>query len=271
MPVMTTFLGREVALYDLSVTLDNASAPVEPIPHHIQYVNPREGVRAAQDRYGIDPAWWPAGLGWSSEQVTLGTHSGTHIDAPYHYGPRADGGAARTIDDVPLDWCVGPGLVLDCSAVDPKTGIRLPDVTRALEAIHYVIHPGDIVLIRTDNARQFGQPHYADTYPGLRQDACGWLLDQGVRVIGIDAWGLDRPMRLMAEDARGGRGQFWETHLLGREHEYLQIEKLTNLDTLPVAKDFWMVAFPSKIKGGSAGWTRAVAMVETRRLPPSTE
>lgn len=86
----------------------------------------------------------------------------------------------------------------------------------------------------------------------------------GAGTIGIDAWGLDRAFDVMAgEVLRGEEGvEFWETHLYGLEEEYVQIEKLANLDKLPVSHGFTVMAFPCKIRGPSAGWSRVVALVE---------
>ena len=80
-------------------------------------------------------------------------------------------------------------------------------------------------------------------------------------LIGIDAWGLDRPPPAMAADHKKGiPNSLWPTHLVGREREYLQIERLANLDALPPT-GFTVVAFPVKIEQGTAGWSRVVALM----------
>ena len=56
---------------------------------------------------------YSAGQGWAVEQIEAITHTGTHVDAPYHYGAESEGKPARTIDEVPLQWCFAPGVVLD--------------------------------------------------------------------------------------------------------------------------------------------------------------
>lgn len=131
-----------------------------------------------------------------------------------------------------------------------------------LARIGYTIKPYDIVLIRTDVSKHFKEPGYELRHPGMRRSATEWLIDQGVRLIGIDAWGLDRPNDVMAADAKAGRGQFWESHILGREKEYSQIEKLANLDQLPRPFGFTVMAFPVNLRGTSAAWSRVVAMFE---------
>ena len=105
-------------------------------------------------------------------------------------------------------------------------------------------------------------PGYERRHPGLRVDATEFLVDSGVRLIGIDAWGLDRPFEVMIEDAQAGRAQFWESHLLGRRKEYCQIERLANLDALPRPTGFVVSAFPFKLERASAGWARVVAIFD---------
>ena len=89
-----------------------------------------------------------------------------------------------------------------------------------------------------------------------------WLIDRGIRVMGIDAWGWDRPFGLMVEELkRGVKGRVWEAHYAGKEKEYCHIENLANLDMIPKPFGFKVAVFPIKIERASAGWCRAVARV----------
>jgi kynurenine formamidase len=202
-------------------------------------------------------------MAWAAETVTLSMHSGTHVDAPYHYGPESSGSPARTIDDVPLRWCFGDGVVVDMTHKGRGEGITADDLQAELGRIGYRLKPYDIVLVRTDAWRSFKQPGYELRQPGLRRSATEWLVDRGVRLIGIDAWTLDRPFDVMAAEAHAGnRDQLWETHFLGKEKEYCQIERLCRLDEIPVPVGFRVVAFPVSIARASAGWSRVVAILE---------
>jgi kynurenine formamidase len=240
---------------DLSDTLSNRTREHEPNAHEIAYVSP---IEAAENDFGVEGLWLD-GKGWAIETVTLSTHSGTHVDAPYHYG-----GGGRTIDEVPLEWCYGPGVRLDLRSADRVDGIRRADIESALADIDHAVQPLEIVLIWTGASASFGEPGYAFMHAGLRRDATEFLVDAGVRLIGIDAWGIDRAFDVMLEDARAGRSQFWESHLLGREQEYCQIERLANLEALPTATGFTIAAFPFKLERASAGWTRVVAIYDDR-------
>lgn len=121
-------------IIDLSYPLCNGKA--EPTPHEIKYSDHRQGAKEAAAAMGLSPEAFEDGKLWATEQVTLSTHSGTHVDAPYHFGDHSGGQPARTIDKVPLEWCFGDGVVLDF--IHKKTGeeITVDDLTGALETIN---------------------------------------------------------------------------------------------------------------------------------------
>ncbi|MCW2995506.1 MAG: cyclase [Conexibacter sp.] len=255
-----TLPAGPLRLVDLSQRLGNATRAFEPNPHEIEYIDHRTAATLT-GAYGIEPELWVDGEAWAVERVTLSTHSGTHVDAPYHYASTTAGRPARTIDDVPLRWCLGPGVVLDFTHKQAGEGIEAGEVEHALELIGHDLQPLDIVLIRTDVSLQFETAGYDRRHSGLRLSATEWLVDHGVRLIGIDAWGLDRPLGVMADEARAGdRDQLWESHFLGRRKEYCQIEKLVNLSQLPPS-GFLVSALPIRLADASAAWSRVVAMV----------
>jgi kynurenine formamidase len=87
-------------------------------------------------------------------------------------------------------------------------------------------------------------------------------VQRGVRLIGIDSWGIDRAFDIMAQEARSGlTEQLWESHKFGADHEYCQIEKLCNLAALPRPYGFSVLALPVSIEAASGGWARVVALV----------
>jgi kynurenine formamidase len=95
-------------------------------------------------------------------------------------------------------------------------------------------------------------------------DATKHLVDQGIKVIGTDAYGFDKPFGEMGERfvESGNSDELWPAHFAGREAEYCQIEKMANLDELPRRTEIPLVTFPIVVEGASAGWVRPVAMLE---------
>jgi kynurenine formamidase len=251
---------RKMRFIDLSVTIRNQS--FEPGGPEIVRMDHKEAARRRAADFNFLPSGYPDSMAMAHERVTLSAHGGTHVDAPVHYGPLCEGKPAKSIEYVPLEWCYGPGVVLDVSHKKPAEYITKADVIAAAEKIPHKLAPKEIVLLRTDAAKHFDNPAFPNLQPGLHPDACHWILDQGVRMIGIDAWGLDRPPKAMADDHKKGiPNSLWPSHLVGRDREYLQIERLANLDALPPT-GFTVVAFPVKIEHGTAGWSRVVALIE---------
>ena len=211
---------------------------------------------------GVTREQLPGGEGWAVEQVTLSTHNGTHIDAPYHYHSTMDGGKrAITIDEVPLDWCWGRGVKLDFRHFPDGYVVTAADMEAEFARIGHELKAGDIVLVNTAAGAAYGQPHYVATGCGMGREATLYLTDCGVRVCGTDAWSWDAPFiytaRRVAET--GDASLIWEGHRAGMVHGYCHIEKLANLESLP-ANGFEVACFPVKVKAASAGWCRPVAI-----------
>ncbi|MGA5560982.1 cyclase family protein [Streptomyces platensis] len=254
-------------IVDLSSAVDANQWEIDPVEH--QVLSPAEGGRHMAEGmrrdYGIefDPAELPDGELLSLDTLKLTTHTGTHVDAPSHYGSKARYGTPRHIDQMPLDWFLQPGLKLDLT--DAPTGVIGADrLRRALDEAGRTPRPLDIVLLHTGADQRAGTPAYFTEFAGLDAQATHLLLDFGVKVIGTDAFSLDAPFGHMLTEYRrtGDRGVLWPAHFVGREREYCQIERLSNLGGLPGPTGFMVSCFPVKIAGAGAGWTRAVALVE---------
>ena len=94
---------------DLSVTIRNQS--FEPGGPEIVRMNHHEAARKRAADFNFLPSGYPDGMALAHERVTLSAHGGTHVDAPLHYGPTCEGKPSKTIEEVPLEWCYGPGVV----------------------------------------------------------------------------------------------------------------------------------------------------------------
>ncbi len=202
--------------------------------------------------------------GWADDTVqSMGVHATTHLDAPWHYAPLVAGQPAKTIDQVPLDWCYGDGVVVDMSHKADFDPITIADLQVALLQTGVTLKPAMIVLIRTGRAQYNGQKNFAQLGTGMSADATRWLINQGIRMMGIDQWGWDLPLHYMIQQAKLHQDQtvFWEAHLIGRDLEYCHIEQLVNLESLPVT-GFRVCVFPLKIVGASAAPARVVAILD---------
>lgn len=212
---------------------------------------------------GLEQKDLPDGEGWAVEKVELATHNGTHMDAPWHYHSTTDEGAnpAPSIDEAPLDLFYRPGVKLDFSHYPHGHVVTANELEAAFDAIDYALKPLDIVLIRSGAI--YGTDNFIDQGVGLGAEATLWLTERGVKVVGTDAWSWDAPFSHTAKRWAEERNPsiIWEGHKAGRIRPYYQIEKLTNLGSLP-AHGFMFSCFPVKIERASAGWIRAVAMVE---------
>ncbi len=259
-------MGRQ--LIDLSIAIESGlpSDPEMMIPQ-IDYIDHTQGAEQMTQFFpGLKKEDLPDGLGWAVESIHLTTHSGTHLDAPFHYHPRMDGGApAMTIDQVPLEWCFQDGVLLDFSHKTDGERITADDVAARLNEIGYRLKPLDIVLVRTGADRFWGRPEYLVKGAGMTRESTLYLLERGIKVVGIDAWSWDRPLPFLAQEfqSKGDPSVIWEAHFAGIERGYCHMEKMANLDRIPVAHGFKVACFPIKIKNASAGWTRPVAIIET--------
>jgi len=203
-------------------------------------------------------------IGWADDSIQqMGVHATTHLDAPWHYAPTSEGKPAKTIDEVPLEWCYGEGIVIDMKHKPDFEAITIADIQQFLSRNNLLLKPGLIVLIKTGRDKYMGTKEFFERGTGMSAQATAWLIDQGIKVMGIDQWGWDLPLRYMVQKAKesGNAELFWEGHLVGRDKEYCHLEQLTNLDALPL-QGFKVALFPLKIKGASAAPARVVAIVE---------
>ena len=252
-------------IVDLSILLENEVITDPPFMRpKIEYMTHRETLPQAGFYFpGVPAEAYPGGEGFAAaEIVTLSTHNGTHLDAPWHFHPTQDGGApAMTIDEVPLDWCFRPGVKLDFRHLPDGHVVTAAEVEAELKRIGHTLQPLDIVLVNTSAGMALGDPDYVNKGCGMGYEATMHLLKQGVKVTGTDAWSWDAPFSHTAKKVAetGDASLIWEGHKAGRDIGYCHLEKLHNLEALPPF-GYTVACFPHKVKKASAGWTRAVAI-----------
>ena len=250
---------------DISVPLemDIASDPPAMLPE-IDYVDHKMSAEQMTEYFpGLSVDQLPGGEGWAVEMLRISTHNGTHLDAPWHFHSTMNNGErAITIDEVPLEWCFNPGVKLDFRDLPDGYVVSAAEVEAELARIGHALQPLDIVIVNTSAGAAYGRDDYVDRGCGMGREATLYLLERGVRVTGTDAWSWDAPFSHTARKWADTRdpGIIWEGHRASINIGYGHIEKLTNLETLP-ATGFEIACFPFKIKGASAGFTRAVAIL----------
>lgn len=200
----------------------------------------------------------PGGWWYAANDFCAAEHGGTHLDAPIHF---AEG--AATADTVPLRRLVGGAAVVDMTAragADRDALLEVADL-EADERRHGAIAAGAMVLVRTgwgtrwpDAARYLGTAARGDTaglhFPGVSEAAARWLVtERHVRAVGIDTASIDR-----------GTSTDFAAHRVLAAAGVPVFENLANLDRLP-ARGAAVVALPMKIRGGSGGPLRALAIL----------
>ncbi len=214
---------------------------------------------------GLPLRLFPSGFnGWADDTIKkMGVHSTTHLDAPWHYSPTTNGKKSKTIDEIPLEWCFGEGFVIDMTHKADFDPITVKDIETFLKNNQLTIKSGMIVLINTGMDKFNGTKDFHKKGTGMSAEATEWLIDKGIKVMGIDAWGWDLPLAYMLKKAKETNNSelFWEAHLVGQRKEYCHMEQLVNLDALPYS-GFKVAVFPLKIVGASAAPARVVAIFE---------
>ena len=195
--------------------------------------------------------WYTAGRYSASE------HGGTHLDAPIHFAK-----GKQTVDQIPIDKLVGPAIVIDVSAaVTTDRDYRLsPGDIAAWEAKHGRIPANSIVLVHTgwgkfwgDKKAYLGTDKAGDTsnlhFPGISKEAAALLAERKVDAVGLDTPSLDH-----------GPSRDFAAHRAFAAANVYGLENVANLDRLPPI-GATLIALPMKIKGGTGGPTRIIAII----------
>ena len=200
------------------------------------------------------------GYYYSAYRYSAAEHGGTHLDAPAHFAK-----GHNSVDQIPLDQLIGPGVLVDVTAQCATNADYLVAVAdiQQWEKQHGKIEPGSIVFLRTGFGRFYPDKRkYLGTdergaaaiaklhFPGLDPEAARWLIkNRSIKAIGLDTASIDR-----------GQSTTFDSHRVLYEKDIPALENVANLDQLP-SKGFSVIALPMKIKGGSGGPVRIIAML----------
>jgi len=182
---------------------------------------------------------------------TMCDHSGTHVDAINHVLDEPD---APSIDMLPMEWFMAPGVWFDFSHKEPNSYITKEDIEREIERTGVTIKPQSVFLYHTGWYKKWGDRYeYIKNYPGVERTAMEFLTDLGVVIVGADAPSIDsyNEVKVVMEQP---------AHIVCRERQMLNIENLANVDMIP-KHEFWYCGLPLKLKNASGSPFRGVAIV----------
>lgn len=212
-------------IVDLSHNLDPAT-PVYPgdPPVEVRILDSTRYKRA-DGRASLNTGW-----------ISVGLHVGTHMDAPFHFIEKG-----QSVDQLPVEQCVGPALLLDVEA-----GAGGTIHAGHLAAARQKLRKTPKVVLRTGWSREWGKPEYFSRHPVITIEAARFLVECGVHLVGVDFPSVDvAPFPVHVELLR---------------HGVAILENLTNLDRLQ-EEVFQLVALPLKITARDGSPVRAVALM----------
>src|SRR5919108_620697 len=141
---------------DLSAPISQSPAETpDPLRTDIEFSDHTEGALQIEAILGVPSRLLRDGEGWANEFFTrFGTHNSTHVDAPYHYNSTIQGERARTIDELPLDWFLRPGVVLDFHERDD--GAAIDAVAAGQPGIFWAAHQADLPYAQIERLANLG-------------------------------------------------------------------------------------------------------------------
>jgi arylformamidase len=231
-------LGHTTRVIDLSQAL-GPGIPVFP-----GFPDPRFESMLAQSRGDVA----------NVEILHFVPHSGTHMDAPYHFFSNL-----RHVDELPIDCLIGAGIVVDLSAKQGCVTIEAADIQAWENAAGQTILAGDIVLLRTDHSKTWqvgpeGDAFWKNGWPYLAHSAVEYLASKSIKALGVETFSPD--MELPGEGEPVDRS----SHHTFLPRGILVMECLAHLDEIPASRCL-VIALPLKLTGGSGSPVRVVAIV----------
>lgn len=240
-----TLFGERYTVTDLSHDISPANPT---FPGHLKTVIWDHLTHEDTIRSGLTKAPY-------SYRVTgfiLCDHTSTHVDAINHVVTTL---GARSVDKLPFEWFIAPGVWFDFSYVPPNGYITKKDVTKAIDKTGVTIRKDSVVLIYTGWYKKWNSRYdYIRDYPGLDREATEYLADLGAVNIGADAPSTDSFLEV-------AKIKVQPMHIVCREREILNMENVANIDRIP-RHEFWFIGLPLKIENATGSPIRAIALVK---------
>lgn len=178
-----------------------------------------------------------------TRKILMGTHTGTHCDAPRHFIP-----GGKTVDQLLLDTLIGPAFVVDFSDSKPLQEMNVADLERQLGDLC-----PDRVVLRFDWSRHWGKMEYYSQHPFLAQTAAQWLIERGVKLLAMDTPTPDNP--------KHGRESELDSpiHKILLNNSVIIVEYLCNVSSLQ-KREIELIVLPLKIMDADGAPARCVAI-----------
>jgi len=178
-------------------------------------------------------------IGYNITQLSMSTHQGTHLDAPFHF---LDDG--KTVEQLDLTKCIGDALLVDLSHKQAKEPLTVEDFAHVADRIG----EGTRLIYRTDWYKQFPHKHYFSDFPYMTIELAEWLAERKIAMIGMD---VPTP----------NPTDFDPVHKILLRAEIVIVEGLANLGDVGTDEFFFMAA-PLRIVGRDGSPVRALAMLK---------
>jgi arylformamidase len=178
-----------------------------------------------------------------TRKLVMGTHTGTHCDAPKHF--IADG---KTIDEIELDVLIGPAVVVDFSHAERLQEMTIADFEKQLGN-----RRPERLIMRFDWSDKWSTMEYYTHNPFISEEAAQWLVDRGVKLLGMDTPMPDNPVH--------GKGCEVDSpvHKILLGNDVVLTEYLCNLRAL-TSSEIELIVLPLKILAGDGSPARVVAI-----------
>ncbi len=203
-------------------------------------------TRAVSDKVAgvrIDAARTLNEDGWNASTLQLYSHSGTHMDAPFHFEVNP-----QTIDKLPLDRLISRAWVVDLRPVKPGELLQVSQ----LESIEEVFKKGDSLILHTGWSKKHGSSEYRDKLPRISKELAVWMGEKGVNILGVEPPSVADVNNLE---------EVTEIHQILMKNDIIILEGLVNLEALSKA-EVTLIALPLKVYKGDGAPARVIALEE---------
>ena len=209
----------------------------------VRYIDLTQSVNNKMNGVSVESATRKSVEGWNASTLHLYSHSGTHMDAPWHFEVNE-----QTIDEFPIDRFFVDTWVVDMAPVEPRQLIQVSD----LGLVRDQVKKGEGIILKTDWSFRAGTEVYRDGLPRISEELAKWLGQKGISLIGVEGPSV-ADVNNLEEVTR--------IHEILLSNDIIIVEGLTNLNQITQPR-VRLIALPLKVQKGDGAPARVIA-VET--------